>query len=313
MPATLVFGHLNPDTDTTCSAIAYAWLLKQQGTEAEPRVLGNLNKETTYILKRFEVETPALLPDIPAGTPVVVVDTNNPEELPESIGGAELTEIIDHHKLVGGLSTKDPIAVTMRPVACTATIIWEKMQLVGVQPERSIAGLMLGAILSDTLNFTSPTTTAVDKQVAEELAVLAGVEMEEMASAQSDAKSDLSGLSNREILTQDSKIFALGNAKVRISVLETTKPDNAFAMQDQLLAEARLMRDEEGLRGIFFFIVDVTKSHATLVLAGDWEKQVAEKAFQAESQDGMLQLPGVLSRKKQMVPAIEGGIKALGF
>ncbi len=311
MPATLVFGHLNPDTDSTCSAIAYAWFLSEQGQEATPRVLGSLNRETQFVLNRFETPAPELLTEVPTDAKVVLVDTNNPEELPGSIASATITEIVDHHKLVGGLSSKDQLTITMRPVACTATIIYERMQATATQPDKRIAGLMLSAILSDTLNFTSPTTTDADKLAADELAALAEVDMQELAEQQSAAKSDLSGLSDRDILTQDSKVFPFGDVKVRISVLETTKPENALGMLSSLLPAAQAMRDEENLQGIFFFIVDITKSNATLVLAGDWEKMVAEKAFSVAVVDGKVELPGVVSRKKQMVPALETAIRAL--
>ncbi|CAN5172451.1 manganese-dependent inorganic pyrophosphatase [soil metagenome] len=311
MSATLVFGHLNPDTDTTCSAIAYAWFLSQQGAEATPRVLGPLNKETCYVLERFEVGEPELLSDIAQGTNVVIVDTNNPDELPASIAGATILEIVDHHKLVGGLKSSDPITVTMRPVACTATIIFERMQAVGMQPNKQIAGIMLSAILSDTLNFTSPTSTDVDKVVVDELAALAEVDVQELADAQSAAKSDLTGLSHRDILTQDSKVYPYGDVKVRVSILETTKPENALAMLPELLSTANEMRKEEAVQGIFFFIVDIAKSEATLVITGDWERQVAEKAFSTGVIDGLVHLPGMVSRKKQMLPALEVGIAAL--
>lgn len=311
MSAPLVFGHLNPDTDSTCSAIAYSWFLSEQGQEATPRVLGSLNKETQFVLNYFETPEPELLTEIPEGAKVVLVDTNNPEELPASIAGATITEIVDHHKLVGGLTSKDPLTITMRPVACTATIIYERMQAVAMQPEKRIAGLMLSAILSDTLNFTSPTTTEADKAAADELAALAEVDMHELAESQSAAKSDLSGLSERDILTQDSKIFPFGDVKVRVSVLETTKPEIALGMLPSLLPAAQAMRDEEALQGIFFFIVDITKSHATLVISGDWEKLVAEKAFSATTENGLIELPGVVSRKKQMVPALETAIRSL--
>jgi manganese-dependent inorganic pyrophosphatase len=313
MRKTLVFGHLNPDADTTCSAIAYAWLLQQQGIDAKPHVLGKLNKETTYLLQKFEVETPALLEEVPADTLVAIVDTNNPDELPASIGSAQITHIIDHHKLVGGLSTKEPLSMTIKPVACTATLIWQEMQQAQLTPPASIAGLMAGAIVSDTLGFTSPTTTPADSEAAKLLAKIAGVELSLLAEEQSTAKSDLTGLTHEQILTQDSKIFPMGGVKVRISVLETTKPENALEILDPLLTTAKNMRDAEGLNGIFFFIVDITKSHATLVLAGDWEKTVAEKAFSQTSQDGKLELPGLVSRKKQMVPALENAIIALGL
>jgi manganese-dependent inorganic pyrophosphatase len=250
------------------------------------------------------VATPRLVEGLTEQDQLVLVDTNNPEELVNGYDQAELLEIVDHHKLVGGLHTTGPIKVTMRPVACTATLLLDLMD----EPAPQIAGLMLAAILSDTLNFSSPTTTEFDKTAAAHLAVLATVEPNELADAMFAAKSDLTGMSVKDILTVDSKVFSLGGKKVRISLLETTLPANALALRSQLELTLRELKQSEDLDGAFFFVVDIVKSEATLIVPSPFEQEVGERAFAAQFVDGIALLPGVVSRKKQIVPGIEAAL-----
>ncbi len=151
---TLVFGHKSPDTDSTASPIIWAWFLSHHGGSAEARVLGTPNTEAQFVLKRWGFELPPVIEDVEAGQRVVVVDTNNPAELPPSINDAEVVAIIDHHKLVPGIETRSPIEVTIRPVACTATLMWQLMGGHGGHAHEGIRGLELSAILSDTLEFS---------------------------------------------------------------------------------------------------------------------------------------------------------------
>ncbi|MCC2631889.1 MAG: manganese-dependent inorganic pyrophosphatase [Patescibacteria group bacterium] len=303
---TKVFGHLNPDTDSVTSAVAYAWFLSEHcGVEAEPYVLSRPNKEAVYALSHFGVEMPETLGALEEGAEVVIVDTNNPTELPADLGNALIKEVVDHHKL-GGITTPEPLAVTIRPVACTATVILGLMKQKGIEEAPShIAGLMLSAILSDTLMFTSPTTTEEDRQAAEQLAKMAGTDMEELASALFTAKSDLTGMSARDILLADSKLFTMGDKKIRVSSLETTDTKPALAMEAELLAGIEELKNEEFLDGMFFFVVDILSSNSTLILASSFEKETASKAFELTPDGSQLFLPGVVSRKKQMVPPLE--------
>ncbi|MDX5403533.1 MAG: DHH family phosphoesterase, partial [Rhodobacterales bacterium] len=171
-----VFGHKSPDTDSTGSPIIWAWYLTDvQGTPAEAKLLGEPNTEAAFMLTRWDLPKPQIIAGVEAGAPVVIVDTNNPAELPDGINDADITGIIDHHKLVGGLETKGPIEITVRPLACTATIMHD---LIGDDMARmpdAIKAAMLTCILSDTLEFRSPTTTAHDRAVAEKLAGELGI------------------------------------------------------------------------------------------------------------------------------------------
>jgi manganese-dependent inorganic pyrophosphatase len=292
-----VLGHINPDTDTTCSAIAYAWFLSNRGQQAIAVRTGELNKETAFVLERFDTDTPELLTELTAEHNVGLVDTNNPEELLKGWEHANFVSIVDHHKLVGGISTPGPITVIMEPVACTATIIFGLMDQANTAPSKKIAGIMLACILSDTLKFTSPTTTDIDKQAAMRLAEIADVDMNKLADDMFAVKSDLTGMSAEDILTVDSKIFTLGNEKLAISVLETTRPENALALRGQLevAMEASSM----------LFIVDIIESGAELIVPSAHEREIASRAFGLDFSGDTLILPGILSRKKQIVPLLE--------
>lgn len=302
-----VVGHKAPDTDAVCSAISYAWYLdKERKVDAEAFVLGSLNKETEFVLKKFGIETPKLIEKFTSDDLVVIVDTNNLDELAEGIEKANLVEIIDHHKLAGGLGTDHAIPITIRPVACTATLIWEKFKQEKITKIPSeIAGIMLSAILSDSLNFTSPTTAKMDEKAAEELTAICGEDVDELCDGMFEAKSDLSGMDAKDILLVDSKVYKTNGKKVRYSVLETTDPDNALSMKGDLLKGMGRLKRDEGLDYLFFMLVDILKSEARLLAVDEKEKEIAEKAFSKKFEGDILVLPGVVSRKKQLIPAVE--------
>ncbi len=299
-----VFGHKSPDTDAVCASIAYAWYLTQKGQTADAFVLGKLNRETDFVLKTAKVSVPSLLEALTEEDEVAIVDTNNPEELPEGIGKAKILSIVDHHKLAG-LTTESPLEIYMKPVGCTSTLIYQLMQNDGILPSGEIANLMVSAILSDTLKFTSPTTTEEDKKAAEDLAQIAQINIDKHVEAMFEAKSDLSGMSARDILLMDSKVFDFGNKKVRISSLETTKPENAKAMVSGMVSEMEKIREEENLHNVFFFIVDILTSSSVLLVSNDEARELAKKAFAKDFEGEFMSLPGVVSRKKQMAPALE--------
>ena len=196
-----IFGHKGPDTDATCSALIWEWYLKEtKGKGAQAFVLEPPNTEAVFVLNHWGVEMPATLGTLSEGDEVVIVDTNNPGELPDNINDAHIAEVIDHHQLTGGLKTKTPIKFTIRPVAATATVMhW----LIGRDMDKMpdpIKGLMLSCILSDTLEFRSPTTTPTDRKVAEKLATDLGIDMAAYAAEMFAAKSDVSAMSDVEFV-----------------------------------------------------------------------------------------------------------------
>ncbi len=299
-----IFGHTAPDTDATGSALIWAWYLNDvQKKPATAYVLGEPNTEATFVLKRWGFDTPAILTDVEDGEKVVVVDTNNPGELPANINNADIKQVIDHHALVGGLTTKGPINITIRPVASTATVMAGIMRgsAMDDMPD-TIKGLMLSCILSDTLEFRSPTTTPRDVSLAHQLAKDLGIDVKEYATEMFAAKSDVSAFSDLELLKMDSKIFPVGDKKLRVSVLETTSPETVLSRQSGMVAAMDALKAEEGTDEVLMFIVDILTEQSTLFIANDAVKSIAEKSFGVTVDGDTVILPGVVSRKKQIVP-----------
>jgi len=300
-----VFGHFSPDVDSTGSPLIWAWYLTQiRNTPAEAVLLGQPNTEAKFALSHWGFEQPAILQDLAPGTPVVIVDTNNPDELPKGINDADIQAIIDHHKLVGGLETKGPIDITMRPLACTATIMYDMIGKHMAQAPHGIKGMMLSCILSDTLEFRSPTTTQTDRAVAHALAEELGVEISELAAQMFAAKSDVSAFSDAELLKMDAKKFNVGDKNFRISVLETTSPDQILSRKDALMAAMPDVAAEDGADEVMLFIIDILKEEATLLIPNEVVKSVAEKSFNVTISGDTAVLPGVMSRKKQIIPVL---------
>lgn len=301
-----VFGHKSPDTDSTGSALIWAWYLTEiKGTPAEAKLLGEPNTEAAFMLKHWGFEQPAIIADVEAGAPCVVVDTNNPAELPASINEANVQAIIDHHALVGGLKTKGPIDITIKPLACTATIMHDLMGDDAAKMPDAIKGLALSCILSDTLEFRSPTTTAHDRKVSETLAADLGIDIASYAAEMFAAKSDVSSFSDAELLRMDSKEYEVDGTKFRVSVLETTSPATVLGRKDSLLATMPTVASEDGVDQVLLFVVDILNEESTLLVANDLVKTVASKSFGVEAAGDTVVLPGVVSRKKQIIPNLK--------
>ena len=298
-----VFGHKAPDTDSTGSPIIWAWYLSTvKGADAAPNLLGEPNTEAAFVLERWSLPKPAILSDLPAGTPVVIVDTNNPAELPDGINAAEILEIIDHHKLTGGIETKGPINITVRPVACTATIMHDLMGADAAKMPKEIKGAMLSCILSDTLEFRSPTTTDADKALAQSLAADLGIDIPAYAAEMFAAKSDVSAFSDAELLRMDSKEYEVSGTKFRVSVLETTAPEVPLGRKDSLMQTMTAVAAEDGVDEVLLFVVDILREEATMLIPNARVKTVAEKSFGATVEGDTVVLPGIMSRKKQIIP-----------
>jgi len=302
-----VFGHKAPDTDATGSAIIWSWYLNETGGNARPYVLGTPNTEAAFVLNRWGYETPALLETLGEGEEVVVVDTNNPAELPDGINDAAVQQIIDHHKLVGGLETKEPIEITVRPVASTATIMADLMgDKLDAAPE-GIKGLILSCVLSDTLEFRSPTTTQVDRDLAAKLAADLGLDIPTYAGEMFEAKSDVSAFSDAELLRMDSKEYEVSGTKFRVSVLETTAPKIVLDRKASLLETMTTVASEDGVDQVLLFVVDILNEQATLLVPNELVAGVAKASFDADVTGDDVVLPGIVSRKKQIIPNLKLG------
>lgn len=303
---TLVFGHKSPDTDSTGSPIAWAWYLSEvKATPARAVLLGEPNTEAAFMLRHWGLEKPAIIADVTADDKVVIVDTNNPAELPPSINDAKIQAIIDHHMLVGGLKTKNPIDITIRPLACTATIMHDLMGADVARAPKAIKGAMLTCILSDTLEFRSPTTTAHDRAVAEKLAADLGVNISEFAAQMFAAKSDVSSFSDAELLRMDSKEYNVAGKELRVSVLETTSPAVVLDRKASLMNSMVGVAKEDGADQVLLFVIDILKEEATLLVPNDLVKQMAEASFGVKVTGDTVVIPGLMSRKKQIIPALK--------
>ena len=303
---TLVFGHKSPDTDSTGSPLIWAWYLNEiKGTDAKAVLLGEPNTEAAFVVEKWSLDKPEIIDSVAADTPVVIVDTNNPAELPEGINDADITAIIDHHKLVGGLETKGPIDITIRPLACTATIMYDLMGEDADKMPDNIKGAMLSCILSDTLEFRSPTTTDHDKALAQKLAAELNLDLGAYASEMFEAKSDISAFSDAELIRMDSKEYAVDGTKFRVSVLETTAPKLVLDRQASIMDSFKAVAEEDGVDEVLLFVVDILNEEATLFVPNDLIKGVAEKSFGATVEGDAVVLPGIMSRKKQIIPNLK--------
>ena len=301
-----VFGHQSPDTDSTGSPIIWSWYLNEKkGLPAVPKLLGEPNTEALFVLDRWGFEKPEIINRIIKGDSVVIVDTNNPAELPENINDADIQGIIDHHKLVGGLETSGPIDITIRPLACTATIMFDLIGEDVTDMPDPIKGLALSCILSDTLEFRSPTTTSRDRVVAEQLAKELKIDISNYASELFQAKSDVSDFSDVELLRMDSKKYPIADLSFRVSVLETTEPNMIFRRKKSLIKAMETVCLEDSVDHVLFFVVDILREESTLFVPDENIKKVAEKSFAVNVTDDSVVLPGVVSRKKQIIPNLK--------
>ena len=254
------------------------------------------------MLERWGLEKPAIIDGIGAGDPVVIVDTNNPAELPAAINDADIRAIIDHHKLVGGLETSAPIDITIRPLACTATILIDLMGDDATQMPDAIKGAALSCILSDTLEFRSPTTTAHDRAVAERLAAELGVDIAGYAAEMFAAKSDVSAFSDAELLRMDSKEYEVGGKKFRVSVLETTAPEQVLSRKDSLMNSMESVAAEDGVDQVLLFVVDILRRGSDAAGAQRAGENRGREKLRRRPRRRYVVLPGVMSRKKQIIP-----------
>lgn len=301
-----VFGHKSPDTDSTGSPIIWAWYLSEvKGTPAKPVLLGEPNTEAAFVLRHWGLDKPEIIADVGPEDEVVIVDTNNPAELPASINDAKIRGIIDHHMLVGGIRTKTPIDITVRPLACTATIMHDLMGDAVARAPKAIKGAMLSCILSDTLEFRSPTTTAHDRAVAEKLAADLGVSIPAYAAEMFAAKSDVSAFSDAELLRMDSKEYTVDGKELRVSVLETTAPKVVLDRKASLMKSMETVAKEDGADQVLLFVVDILREEATLLVPNDLVRRLAEASFGVKVSGDTVVLPGIMSRKKQIIPALK--------
>ncbi|CAF1413021.1 unnamed protein product [Rotaria sordida] len=300
-----VFGHRNPDTDAIVSALVYAAFLRRMKINAKAYRLGNLNKETQFVLKTAGIQPPNMLPsDLANGTAVALVDHNESQQSMENLKNMRVKYVVDHHKL-GDLTTSEPIYIRFEPVGCTATILTKMYRENQLRISQKIALLLIPAILSDTLHFRSSTTTDDDRSMVDYLLPIAKItDVNSYANEMLIAKSNLSNYTMREVLL-DYKTYTFNNQLWGIGVAETFYPNNILERKDELLQAMIDEKKTHHLTDILFSIIDIVKERNSMIILSEPEKTVVEKAFNVTIQNGIADLGSRISRKKDIVPALE--------
>lgn len=303
MSKTLVFGHQNPDTDTITSALVMADFLKAQGVEAEAVAFAEPSSETNYALEHFQIDAPRVVETVANETSrVALVDHNEPQQSAPDIQDVTVTHVIDHHR-VSGFETTDPLYMRVEPVGCTGTILNKMFKEQGFEVTKESAGLMLSAIISDTLLFKSPTNTPEDEAAAKELAKIAGVDLKDYGLNLLRAGTNLGEKSDDDILNADAKNFDMHGKNVRIGQVNVIGFDE---IQQREAAILQLMNDQLSENGYDLFaliITDVLESDSYSLVVGE-DLSAFESAFSKKVTDHKVDLPGVVSRKKQIVPPL---------
>ena len=296
-----VFGHKKPDTDTITSAIVAANLQNELGNNAEAYKLGELNKETKFALKTFNIDEPETLESIKENSSVILVDHNEFSQSVEGIEKAKIKMVIDHHKIK--FETVEPLYYIAEPIGCTGSILYKLYKQHDVKITKPIAGLMLSAIISDTLLFKSPTCTDEDKNIAEKLAKIAGVDINEYGTEMLKAGTDISEFTPFQVINIDSKEFNDKNAKFEISQVNAVDLDSIFSRQTELESAIQKEIADKNLDFYMFAATDILNANSKIIALGNKADTVA-KAFGVDLDNNTAMLENVVSRKKQMLPNI---------
>ncbi|MCL7488557.1 MAG: manganese-dependent inorganic pyrophosphatase [Desulfobulbaceae bacterium] len=301
-----VVGHKSPDTDSVTAAIAYAELMKAKGEDYIPCMQGKANPETITVLDRFGVAMPENMTDA-AGKQVALVDHSDLAQAPDNLSDGEVVAIVDHHK-IGDVTTNNPIFFCAMPVGCTGTVLKVLYDLEGIAIQPQIAGIMLAAILSDTVNFKSPTCTDADKKAVAELKSIAGVDdTDSLFMDMLKAKSAVEGVPPMDLLDRDYKDFDMKGKKVGVGQLELATLDQVASMRDDLY-KAMEEKKAGGRHSVLLMLTDVVKEGTDLMVVSD-DPAMIEGAFNAKLDGNSMWIDGMMSRKKQTVPNLQ---KAFG-
>lgn len=299
MKEILIFGHKNPDTDSITSSITMANFETKLGRKAKACRLGNVNKETEFVLNYLGLEAPTLIDDVEDGQNIILVDHANVGETVANLANAKILRIVDHHQVL--LNTGYPVFYKAEPVGCTQTVMYKLYKEYGVEIDKKIATLMLSAIISDTLLFKSPTCTEDDKKIATELAKIADLDIETYGLEMLKAGTDLSSFSIEEILSLDAKQIDLKEVKSIIAQVNTASIEDVMKMQADIKEKMQEKIASEGLDLFMFLITDIVNSNSQVIALGNSAK-IVEKAYNVILENDTALLAGVVSRKKQVVP-----------
>ncbi|MBW6440498.1 manganese-dependent inorganic pyrophosphatase [Patescibacteria group bacterium] len=299
----IAIGHKNPDTDSVLSAILISRFAKKIfGFEIDAVVAGKINNETNYILEKLKLKKPRILKIIKKEA-VILVDTTEPKQIIDGLMENNLLAIIDHHNF-GGLKSSKPIFARVEALGCTGSVIYKILQERNIKVDKISATLIITCIISDTLNFNSPTTTADDKKIFRELNKIVKLDVKNFVNEIFTAKSNLKGISVDDIISKDYKQFDMGRIKVGIGVWETTSPETVNVQKDKIIQALLEKKSEEKMDYLFFAVVDIIKNNSDLYIVGQEEAELAKSVFSGNKKEGLIFLRGVVSRKKQLVPPL---------
>jgi manganese-dependent inorganic pyrophosphatase len=301
--STLVFGHKNPDTDSVCAAIALADLKKKLGEDIAPAMQGALNPESTFVLEKFGVAAPEVVTAY-ADKDVYLVDHSDLTQSADDLAKANILGIVDHHKL-GDVTTGQPLECWIWPVGCTCTVVASMYKYFGIEIPKDIAGIMLCAILSDTVIFKSATCTDSDKKICAELSEICGEsDLDALGIEMFKVKSAVDGTPIRELVFRDYKDFNMSGNGMGVGQLELVDLSIVDGIKADLEKDIADLKAEKGHHSVLLMLTDIMKEGTELLVASD-DESIIEKAFGVKPVDGKAWLPGIMSRKKQIVPFLE--------
>jgi len=310
MEKILIFGHKNPDTDTICSAIAYADLKTQLGENVEAVRLGAVSSETQYALDTFGAQAPRLVETVAnEAKGVILVDHNERQQSASDIEKVQVLEVIDHHR-IANFETSGPLYYRAEPVGCTATILLKLYKENGKSVPKNIAGLMLSAIISDSLLFKSPTCTAQDVAAAKELAEIAGVDADQYGLDMLKAGANLKDKSVAELISLDAKEFTMGGSKVEIAQVNAVDVNDVLSRQEEVEAALAQIIADKGLDLFLFVVTDILNNDSVGIALGS-KAYAVEKAYNVTLSNNTALLKGVVSRKSQIVPVLTDTFNSL--
>lgn len=305
--AAFVIGHKNPDTDSIVSALAGADLYARRGIDAQPAAQGTATPETDFILNKFGLAAPMVMGDV-QDKDIYLVDFSDLAQAPSGIESATIKGIVDHHKL-GNITTPAPLEAWIWPVGSTCTVLKNMYDFYEIEITRQMAGAMLGAILSDTVIFKSPTCTEIDRKAAETLAQMAEIkDMKEFGIEMFKIKSAVVGTPTRDLVFRDYKDFEMNGHKVGIGQLEVVDLSMLDEIKEKLAEEIGKVKEEGKRHSVFLLLTDIMKEGSEMLVISD-EPEVVEKAFDVKWNGRSVWLPGIMSRKKQVVPNFEKAFK----
>lgn len=305
----LVFGHKNPDTDAIVAAKAYSYLQNKLGADTEAVALGEPNDETKFVLDYFKEDAPRVVKTVANEVDaVMLIDHNEAQQSVDDLKDVQVTHVVDHHR-IANFETKAPLYYHAEPLGCSSTIILKEYKQHGVEVPAKIAGMMMSAIISDTLLLKSPTTTDEDVAAVKELAKIAGVDYEKYGLEMLKAGTNLSSKSDDTLISQDAKSFDMNGTQVRIDQINTVDLDEVFNREAGLRAAIEKQNQENGYDLFLLMVTNILNSDTRLLVVGE-PKSVVEQAFGKKLENDKMELPGVVSRKKQIVPPLEAAFNA---